>query len=143
MRDAGCRMGGRVAAFLIRAGRQLQPRLDILMKNFLRLQPLGDHDDGAFGEKLAQRGGEKGLRGSGRAAQGQSASRLHAPAQVLHGGSVQGGGEPVWPGGRRGRGMIGCHASGKVSVTLGKVKEPLAIVRRCGGFRRHPGVLSR
>ena len=95
------------------------------MKNFLRLQPLGDYDDGAFGEKLAQRCGEERLRGGGRAAQGQSTSRLHAPAQVLHGGSVQCRIEPALSLVRRGRGNVCCHAPGKLSAAHGNVKEPL------------------
>ena len=95
------------------------------MKNFLRLQSLSDHEDRAFGEKLAQRCGEERLRWSGRAAQGQSASRLHAPAQVLHGGSVQCRIEPALSLVRRGRGNVGCHAPSKLSATHGNVKEPV------------------
>ena len=39
--------------------------------------------------------------------------------------------------------MIGCHASGKVSVTLGKVKEPVCFAAGRGGFRRHKYVFNR
>ena len=38
-----------------------QPRFQVLLKTFLRLEVVGDDDDGALGEKVVQQGGEKRL----------------------------------------------------------------------------------
>ena len=65
------------------------------MKTFLRFQPRRHHDHGTPGKFLPQQRDHEGLGRRMDAVERQCSTMLHAPQQVLHGGSVGGLGKDV------------------------------------------------
>ena len=72
-----------------------QPRLQILLATFLRLEVFRDEDDGTIGKFPLQQRGEKRLRGGGDAGKSQHSTLLHALREGLHSGSFQNVSEQV------------------------------------------------
>ena len=70
-------------------GRNGQPRLQVLLKSFLRLQAFGDRNYRALGKCMTQQRGQKWLRGWTDARARQCAALLQSPQQGLHSGSLR------------------------------------------------------
>ena len=81
--------GWRVAFFTHHVALVAQPRLQVLLKTFLRLQIFRDDDDGAIGKFLLQQRREKWLGARRNPGKSLRSARLHAPDEGLHGGSLQ------------------------------------------------------
>ena len=74
--------------WIFRRALHRQPRFQILLETFLRLQIFGDEDEGALRKKFLQQHGEEGLRARGDAGKSLRSASLHAPGEGLHGGSL-------------------------------------------------------
>lgn len=59
------------------------------MKTFLRLEAVGDDDDGAAGEKLPKQGGEKWLGRRANFHAGQRSPSFQSPGEGAHSGSLR------------------------------------------------------
>ena len=87
--------GWRGLFFTRHATRNMQPRLNVLLKTFLCLQPFGDDDNRASRKKVAQQHSEKWLGGWADAGTRPCAALLQSPREGLHSGSLRNGGEQV------------------------------------------------
>lgn len=90
MEDGGWSGGGR---WTLDCGFDPRPRFQILLKVFLRLEVVGDDDDGAVGKHLAQQRSKEWLGCRRQSRNGQRAARLQSPGKGLHGGSFSDPGE--------------------------------------------------
>ena len=66
-----------------------QPRFQVLLKTFLRLQIFSDDDNGPLRKKFLQQRGEKRLCRRGDAGKRLRSATLQSPGEGLHGGSFQ------------------------------------------------------
>jgi hypothetical protein len=64
-----------------------QPRFQILLETFLRLEIFGDDDDRPLRKKFLHQCGEKRLRGRVNAGKSQRSASLQSPRERLHSGS--------------------------------------------------------
>jgi hypothetical protein len=76
-------------------GLKTQPRLQVLLKTFLRLEVVGDDDDGALREKILEQGRKKRLRCLADTRASQHSNILQSPRQGLHSGSFRNVSEQV------------------------------------------------
>lgn len=94
MADGGWRAGF-IPHAALRAPRFSEPRLQVLLETFLRLQVFRDDDDGSLRKKFLQQRGQERLCGWTDAGTRQRSAMLQSPGKGLHGGSSRGGGEPI------------------------------------------------
>jgi hypothetical protein len=69
--------------------RRAQPRLQVLLKTFLRLEVVGHDDNRAARESFPEQDRKKRLRRLADTCASQHSAILHSPRQGLHSGSFQ------------------------------------------------------
>ena len=88
MEDGGWR-GSIIPRSAFRTPQFIEPRFQILLETFLRLQIFSDDDDEPLRKKLLQQRGEERLCRRGDAGKRQRSASLQSPGEGLHGGSFQ------------------------------------------------------
>ena len=66
-----------------------EPRLQVLLKTFLRLKVIGDNDDGALRENFPEQGRKKRLRRLADPGTSQHSAILQSPGKGLQGGRLR------------------------------------------------------